>query len=400
MKTNLLICFLGLSCIVNAQWENIYTFPTFNYPLSLITVNNDLYAGTSGDGVLKSQDYGETWLPSNNGIFLGSAYVFSLTSRNDSIYAGGFGEVSFSNNGATNWSLLNLNLSLNNRVYALVVKDNYLFAGVGNDNSSGVYRKEVSGFEWTLINNGLPENVGAYAFLMVDNSLFVGTQFGVYKSIDNGNNWISANEGLHDSLLINALYLINGNILAGTPEGIYISSDQGMTWNVATGLPVNTTVTCFNSINNIVVAGSYSGAFLSADDGLTWSDFNDGFGDFSFVYSITSLGDYFYAGTGQGIFKIMTTSPTSVLNEAEPDNSWLTYPNPFSSQTVLEFKNPVRNATLTVYNLYGQRLKQINNLSGESIIIQRDNLSTGIYFMELRQEGKVIATDKIIITDN
>ena len=75
------------------------------------------------------------------------------------------------------------------------------------------------------------------------------------------------------------------------------------------------------------------------------------------------------------------------------------YPNPFSCSTTLLTDNLIKNATLTVYNLQGQAVKEINNISGQTIILFRDNLASGLYFIRLTQDNKVIATDKLVITD-
>ncbi len=75
------------------------------------------------------------------------------------------------------------------------------------------------------------------------------------------------------------------------------------------------------------------------------------------------------------------------------------YPNPFSSSTTLRTNNFVHNATLTVYNLYGQQVKQIKNISGQTITLQRDNLPSGLYLIRLTQDNKVITADKLVITD-
>lgn len=75
------------------------------------------------------------------------------------------------------------------------------------------------------------------------------------------------------------------------------------------------------------------------------------------------------------------------------------FPNPFSSQTVLQTVNPLHNATLTVYNSHGQAVKQIKNINGQTVILSRDNLASGLYFVHLTQDNKVIATKKILITD-
>lgn len=81
------------------------------------------------------------------------------------------------------------------------------------------------------------------------------------------------------------------------------------------------------------------------------------------------------------------------------NNNIKIYPNPFSSQTTLQTDNLLHNATLTVDNYFGQTVKQIKNISGQTITLHRDNLSIGLYFVRLTQDNKVIATDKLIITD-
>ena len=75
------------------------------------------------------------------------------------------------------------------------------------------------------------------------------------------------------------------------------------------------------------------------------------------------------------------------------------FPNPFSSTTTLKTTNNFRNATLTVYNSYGQAVKQIKNISGKTVTLHRDNLPSGLYFLQLTENNKVIATSKLIIAD-
>lgn len=75
------------------------------------------------------------------------------------------------------------------------------------------------------------------------------------------------------------------------------------------------------------------------------------------------------------------------------------YPNPFSTQTVLQTDILFHNGTLTVYNCFGQTVKQIKNISGQTITLQRDNLPSGLYFIRLTQDNKTITADKLIITD-
>jgi hypothetical protein len=49
--------------------------------------------------------------------------------------------------------------------------------------------------------------------------------------------------------------------------------------------------------------------------------------------------------------------------------------------------------------MYGQRVKQVNHLSGQSHIVSLDNLPSGIYFIRLSEENKIIAEEILIITN-
>lgn len=73
------------------------------------------------------------------------------------------------------------------------------------------------------------------------------------------------------------------------------------------------------------------------------------------------------------------------------------YPNPFSSETTLHTDLLLRAATLTVYNSYGQAVKELANLSGKAITLTRDNLHAGLFFVQLTQENRIIGSAKIVI---
>lgn len=75
------------------------------------------------------------------------------------------------------------------------------------------------------------------------------------------------------------------------------------------------------------------------------------------------------------------------------------YPNPFTTQTTLQIDKELPFATIAVYNSFGQQVKQINNITGQSVIISRDNLPNGLYFLKLTKDNEIIDTRKIVITD-
>jgi len=97
-------------------------------------------------------------------------------------------------------------------------------------------------------------------------------------------------------------------------------------------------------------------------------------------------------------YTLNITASTGIEN-LEKQNGVTIYPNPFSSETILKTNVNLNNATLTVYNSFGQTVKQIKNINGQTVTLSRDNLASGMYFIRLTQDNQVIATKKLIITD-
>ncbi len=75
------------------------------------------------------------------------------------------------------------------------------------------------------------------------------------------------------------------------------------------------------------------------------------------------------------------------------------YPNPFSDETSFYTTESLKDARLIVYNSYGQVVKQVNNITGRKFTFQRENLSNGMYAIKFIQNGKVIATNKLVINN-
>jgi len=123
---------------------------------------------------------------------------------------------------------------------------------------------------------------------------------------------------------------------------------------------------------------------------------------------LTSDGGYILAGTmsiPETLSENIETSTITRCSTVGVDDKTLSpvsitiYPNPFSSSTTLEFSKYLNNATLTTFSITGKELKKIENISGQEIILKRENLQTGIYFIHLTEDNKTIATGKLIVTD-
>jgi hypothetical protein len=73
------------------------------------------------------------------------------------------------------------------------------------------------------------------------------------------------------------------------------------------------------------------------------------------------------------------------------------FPNPFSKSTTIQFTHELRNATFSLYNLYGQSIKVENYDSIYEINFSRENIPDGIYFYSLIEKNMFMSSGKLII---
>ena len=66
------------------------------------------------------------------------------------------------------------------------------------------------------------------------------------------------------------------------------------------------------------------------------------------------------------------------------------FPNPSINNINIEFKNSNQiKYTLSLYNAHGQLVRQIDHITTERVIIERENLKTGIYYFQLKSKNNI-----------
>jgi len=115
----------------------------------------------------------------------------------------------------------------------------------------------------------------------------------------------------------------------------------------------------------------------------------------------------FYPTTQPGFYSVQVTnggcSSTSAvtsfatgIDQYSVSNNVSVYPNPFGQQTTLSLSDDVKNATARIVNLLGAIIKE-TNFSGKQITIERGDLQAGIYFIQVIENDKVIANQKVVV---
>jgi len=73
------------------------------------------------------------------------------------------------------------------------------------------------------------------------------------------------------------------------------------------------------------------------------------------------------------------------------------FPNPFSVNTQIDFANELKDATLLLYNVFGQKVREMKGINGKHITVNRDNLPEGIYIYEVIEKQKRISNGKLMV---
>lgn len=84
------------------------------------------------------------------------------------------------------------------------------------------------------------------------------------------------------------------------------------------------------------------------------------------------------------------------IEQNELNNEFTIYPNPFKDIVKITTKNTLQNAQIKLFNSIGQLVYEQQNINEQTVVIERKNLTSGIYYLQLI-EGDNTNTQKLII---
>lgn len=113
-------------------------------------------------------------------------------------------------------------------------------------------------------------------------------------------------------------------------------------------------------------------------------------------YTATAAGNYrcLVTKTATGCTKLSNYITITVNCKVEGltnDNSYIFYPNPFTNYLTVQLDEV---STICVYNVLGQKLLELKEVSGEIMI--GDELKAGIYFLEIKVDDELILSERIV----
>ncbi len=349
-------------------WKGDTTAGLSNHEVtSIFLKDSETYAGTFGAGIFRSEDYGITWHPFNNG--LPDLLISSFSSLGTEVLAGlyDFGLFCSSNNG-----------------------DNWIDKG-----------------QLSFVRNGMIYKFGIYSMAVLDSVIFAGTfGYGIFRSTDNGAKWSEMNNGL-TSKYINTITVSGTNIYIGSSDkGVFRSTDAGKTWEpMNSGLGSNNIYSLAISGENIFAGTIGNGVSLYLNNEKRWTSINSGLKSTD-VFRLAVSDTYLYCATRlEGIWCRPLSEITGVqyINNNSPNRYYLTqnFPNPFNPTTIIRYQLPVNTyVTLKIYDILGREIAILVNerqpAGIHSVTLNAGTFSSGVYFFRL-QTDTFSDTKKLIL---
>jgi hypothetical protein len=88
---------------------------------------------------------------------------------------------------------------------------------------------------------------------------------------------------------------------------------------------------------------------------------------------------------------------TSVgINEKKNDLSLSVFPNPFNTEATLVLSASVQSGNIRIFDILGKQVRNFS-FSGNEIILKKEDLENGIYFIQVTSEEKLVISERIII---
>ncbi|RLD29978.1 MAG: hypothetical protein DRI73_10685, partial [Bacteroidetes bacterium] len=85
---------------------------------------------------------------------------------------------------------------------------------------------------------------------------------------------------------------------------------------------------------------------------------------------------------------------TSVSNNII-DPYYIVYPNPFTEYTTIRLTDVVQTQKIELIDIHGRIVRTMDKVNGTSVTIQRDNLTSGIYFIRIHSDDTYVK--KVVI---
>lgn len=414
-----LFIFGTLFSFAQEHWDYLpITFPDSRHG-HLVAINDDLLHVVSDHGIFyKSTDGGITWKSFDSEVRK-NFYEMSFFSNDIGYAVGAGGAILKTENAGETWN------SLNSGTTSLLLSvdanaSNSIWA-VGD---GVVLHSEDGGNSWIENRSLTDKHLNSVRFKSETEGYIAGNEGIFLYTVDGGETWKSSNLNTPNDLfgisfIDNQTLVLGGEFMSYSPDVFYIIGEQifktedNQNWNVITTMnePEGWTDIVFIDSETAFSINAYDALCeccyividKSYDGGMYWDNSytekvydtqgtcNIGYGRMAFPSPETG-----YVLVGDKILKTPYTSTVKVNNPKKPE-LFSIYPNP-TQQGQFQIKMEIltfENTGIQIMDYLGKEIYQ-ENINSKHHQIHLPNLSQGIYFVNLIQNGNILSTHKLI----
>lgn len=89
---------------------------------------------------------------------------------------------------------------------------------------------------------------------------------------------------------------------------------------------------------------------------------------------------------------------SDIFEPSELVNDFQIFPNPLTEKSLLASNFPLENTTVKLYNSLGMKVTEKNNLSGYSILLDKEDLKSGVYFITIERGNNELLRSKLVVS--
>jgi photosystem II stability/assembly factor-like uncharacterized protein len=365
-------------------WKEVNTGIAANRITKLGVYATSLFGISQVEGIERSDDKGDSWIPAINGMLYPSGTTTFIAMK-DTLFVWSGSDLYASTDTGNTWEVVNENLN-GVSVYSTVPCGTMLFAGTSN----GVYRSQGFGSPWEHSNN---TNNSTYFLAVQDTCLYALTSGGLFRSCDYGTTWIKVNNNLPNKEIQILVATANGLFVTLKEFGIYRSTDNGDSWTaVSNGLQDKKIVSLITS-GEILFAGSASGGvYRSNDNGNTWSAKNTTLITTPIVSMAVSETSLYVCSSSEGLFRGLISDFVTDVEEqpASPSSSLRVSPMPISGDYLTISNIPASASELHIYSLLGEIVHSEALNGAERRQMNVSGLPAGVYYLRVGMETRMV----------
>lgn len=407
------------------NWHYSYYFDTYNNFGAICPIDENLIYVMLDEGKFnKSLDGGTTWTSYNLGI-QEEFYDMAFVDSNNGLAIGGSGTILKTTDGGLNWTSISSGTT-NDLLSIEIISQNNIWV-VGKNGT--VLRSTDYGNTWASYNSLSTERLNSVRFRNANKGYIAGNNGSLFHTSDGGTTWTTINLGTTDDLFSLSLTENNTQLLAGsvnyayrgyhaykTIDGInwtsYALMPMGGGWGVSKLYFKNDTLGFYISANASMCNCSKVEIDNAINSAQNWElgycgrggDISVGYSDMAFVNENVGFalnGELFFKTTNGGLGWDPNWSceglPGEIYAVKEFDKDILTiYPNPSQGNQIhIDFSNgDLDSFSIEIVDIHGKQVFTLTKVKNDPIDIT--HLQTGIYFVNILKEGKMLGSEKFI----